>query len=593
MTGLDVLTMLLLTFSFAPWGAWPAAYIALAPWVMALWIGRETKAAVWLGGLTGYVFWAGNLYWLTWITCLGHAAGTFYLALFWLLASWVMLATVRRRWPTWLALPVLWVALEYARTFFIGFPWMFLAHSQYARTSLIQISDLTGQYGVSFVVAMVNGLAVDMALCFRREARGGRRRATVVGAATVAILLTGMLVYGHKRLREQTQSEGPIIALVQQAVPTRLSGPGEPHEVVLNRYVTDTMPLFGMACDLVVWPESVLALANPQMQDLRVDELNHVKLQGLGEMFLPSSLRASEETDEEIRSAIDIVLFFARREFELVSELSARLGCPILAGNSAVRWHEGSGGGEWVIMNDAMLLDGEAQSTDSYSKINLVPFSEYVPFKESWPAFFDLLSYFVPPSRPSLQPGREYKVMRMSRYGREWALATPICYEGTFARVCRRMVAPAGNKTADVMVNISNDGWFVYTTPDGSNRLSVEHAQHLAAYCFRAVENRVPVVRSVNTGISASIDSNGRLIAWLDGKNGMQDGSPMARGVLLLDGGGNESGDIVRHGAKILVDSRVSRYSLIGDLFARLVLASAAIMLVCIRLRHNRRIEGI
>ncbi len=109
--------------------------------------------------------------------------------------------------------------------------------------------------------------------------------------------------------------------------------------------------------------------------------------------------------------------------------------------------------------------------------------------------------------------------------------------------------------------------------------MSVEHAQHLMAYCFRAVENRVPVLRAVNTGISASIDSNGRIVASLPGWGKFSDGTPAVSGVLLLSGANAPLGGAITLGPKILVDSRVSRYSLIGDVFAYFVCAAAAIVL--------------
>ncbi len=592
-TGLNLLTVLLLTFSFAPWGTWILAYVALVPWTVALELGRRTRGTLWLAALTGFVFWAGNLYWITWVTPVGHAAGTLYLTLFWLIAAWGVRASLARGWPTWLTLPVLWVALEYARTYFIGFPWLFLAHSQYARTALIQISDLTGQYGVSFFVAMVNGLVADTVLSIRPKPDVARRawRKAMVGGCVVAVTLAGLLSYGYWRLGQRTQSEGPVVALVQQAVPTTLFGDGLTRQETLELYRKNTLALAGAGCDLVVWPESVLASGNPDILQLPLDQLDSDSLRRLaGHYFSPKQLGPSVP-DENIAHAIEEWLKIFRAEADTVGDLSAELGCPILTGNASIRLVEVAGSDEWVAMNDAMLLDGNGLARDYYSKVNLVPFGEYVPFQDSWPALYRYLKRFVPGVRRQLYPGRDYMLFDLSRDSGQWSLATPICYEGTFARVCRRMVVRNGRKQADILVNISNDGWFVYTPPDGSDRMSAEHFQHLVAYCFRAVENRVPVVRAVNTGISASIDSNGRIVEYLPGRDGISHGSRIASGVLLLDGqAGREGG--VSHGARILVDSRVSRYSLIGDVFARLICVAGAIMLIWACLLPWRRSEA-
>jgi len=121
-------------------------------------------------------------------------------------------------------------------------------------------------------------------------------------------------------------------------------------------------------------------------------------------------------------------------------------------------------------------------------------------------------------------------------------------------------------------VNISNDGWFVWNWRDGPYRGSAEHPQHLVQYCFRAVENRAPVVRAVNTGISASIDSVGRIVATVE-REGLR---TMLAGTLLLDGRRDRHGRLLPgHGPKVLVDQRVSLYSLVGDVFAQTVSLAA------------------
>ena len=129
----------------------------------------------------------------------------------------------------------------------------------------------------------------------------------------------------------------------------------------------------------------------------------------------------------------------------------------------------------------------------------------------------------------------------------------------------RRMVYEDGRKRADLIANLSNDGWFVY-----GDAGSTEHAQHLSHYCFRAVENRVPVVRAVNTGISAHVDSNGRVLAVV-AHGGRR---KMVGGTLL---------------AQTLVDRRVSPYSRFGDVFARAVCVVAAAGVVAGLLRRRTR----
>jgi apolipoprotein N-acyltransferase len=173
-----------------------------------------------------------------------------------------------------------------------------------------------------------------------------------------------------------------------------------------------------------------------------------------------------------------------------------------------------------------------------------------VPFQQSWPWLHRTLRSLVPPVMSLIEPGRDVRWFELTgRDGRRWRLATPICYEGTFDHVCRRMSVQDGRKRADLLLNLSNDGWFVW--PGEGARPTTEHAQHMVHYCFRAVENRLPVLRAANTGISASIDSCGRIVRSL----------------------GNEPGTLA---AKVLVDTRTSLYSIVGDVFAMAVCALAA-----------------
>jgi apolipoprotein N-acyltransferase len=204
--------------------------------------------------------------------------------------------------------------------------------------------------------------------------------------------------------------------------------------------------------------------------------------------------------------------------------------------------------------------------------------SEYVPFKYSWPWFHKALRTFVPEVMSQLEPGAEFKRFELKRGERTWRLAPVICYEGTFARVCRRMVVREGRKDADILVNLSNDGWFVWRWGPWTGEGTAEHAQHLAHYCFRAVENRVPVVRAVNTGISASIDSNGRIVGAVSRDGGR---APMLTGTLLLkspvDGPAGARAPATSPAGpaseipQVLVDGRVSLYSIVGDVFVQAV----------------------
>ena len=142
-------------------------------------------------------------------------------------------------------------------------------------------------------------------------------------------------------------------------------------------------------------------------------------------------------------------------------------------------------------LNRAYLVSSDGRELATYDKIQLVPFGEYVPFQRVL-FFVEQIVEAVGRIAPGLVP----TVFRLpgGRFG------VLICYEGVFPALTRRFVAGG----ADFLVNITNDAWY--------GRTSAPY-QHLAQVTLRAVENRVPLVRSANPGISAVIDPDGR-IRW-------------------------------------------------------------------------------
>ena len=571
---LMLLTSVLLTVSFVGW--WiqlpHLAYFALAPWGLALGGAVSRRWAIlwaWLGGL---VFWAINLYWLWWITLPGYAAGVLYLSLYWLVAAIVLRGTSRRSWPMWVCLPVVWVALEFIRgqAPVLGFPWFFLAHSQYCRPWLIQISDVTGQYGVSFLVAMANGVIIDLLALplFRRQSEHKTRilRRGPCGAVAFAVILAASLTYGWYRTEKQSGhlSPGPSIAVVQQAYPLSLYRPQTPREKIFADHMLASRKFIDSGCDMLTWSESMAP-------------------GGLNPEYMRAVRRVAEtgKTAEERKTA--------KKEYDKlqkfhagITKLLGELECPLLTGSGAVHYDplEDEGNGAFVLRNSALWFNQSGRVVDQYAKRQLVPFSEYVPFKDGWPWLHRILRGAVPEVMPQLQPGKTWTRFKLSRGSKQWVLASPICFEGTFPDVCGKMVVANGRKVTDILVNLSNDGWFVWKYGDRPYRDSSEHAQHLVQYCFRAVENRVPVVRCVNTGISASIDSNGREVARIS-----LHGATMVPGAMLLGANAKEPESSTPTGTigydiapRVLVDSRQSLYSIVGDAFAWMLVAAAAVL---------------
>jgi apolipoprotein N-acyltransferase len=168
--------------------------------------------------------------------------------------------------------------------------------------------------------------------------------------------------------------------------------------------------------------------------------------------------------------------------------LATRAGVPLLFGSPAYRYDEK---GEPEEFNRAYVVSAQGRELGTYDKIELVPFGEYVPYER---ALFFVHRMVEAVGR--MVPGLTPTVLRLPQ-GRFGVL---ICYEGVFPALTHRFV----ENGADFLVNITNDAWFGPTSAP---------YQHLAQVTFRAIENRVPVVRAANTGISAIIDPDGR-IRW-------------------------------------------------------------------------------
>ncbi len=567
---LCLLSAALLLISFAPFRCGHLAYVALVPLTLAVAGARSRRWAMLWAYLAGVAFWAAGLYWLTWITLLGYAVVVLYLGAYWLVAGLIVRAGFRRGWPMWLVLPVAWVALEYARAYALwpalahtsGFPWFYLAHSQYAFTRLIQITDVTGQYGVSFFVAVVNGAAAELLATGLpgTVSRAGRRwRRVVTAVAVPAVAAGGMLGYGTYRLGQNTTRPGPRIGVVQLAFPISLTGRGGTPQETFDQHLHLSQQLKVAGLNLLIWPESMLGFHDMDpARWLALDPDESYPPPGSGPVFKSELQRLIRAYQDNLRR---------------LQALLGEAGCPLLAGGGMPA--PGRAGDDGLTSNSALLYEldraGRIRLTGRYDKMHLVPFSEHVPFRDFWPGLHRFLRRFVPEVMPQLEPGKRPVVFELPYDGRSFRFAVPICYEGVFARVCRRLAVRDGKKSVDLLVNISNDGWFVCSSPRRVYA-STELDQHLAQYVFRALENRVPVVRAVNTGISAYIDSNGRIVQVVT-HNGRR---KMVAGTLV---------------AQTLVDDRVSLYSRAGDVFAYSVCLVAVAGVVALWLRGRRRDE--
>jgi apolipoprotein N-acyltransferase len=441
--------------------AYPDYNLSLLGWVALaglIWcaLGARPLQAVVRGLLFGMTYYTLSLPWIytvlreygpvpAWqaaglLGLLSLAASVFCIV-FATLVAWV---SRRNEHLALLAAPFLWVALEFGRSHLpdIGFPWNLLGYTASDNLALLQLTSLTGIYGLSLVVAGYNALL----LWFLRSlgGRGIKGPALAWSGATLALLAVAIL--GAPLVpSEQPQR---VAHLVQTNLPQSTNYSRDwyaVHAGDMDELESLTTAAGGRQPDLVVWPE----------------------------VPAPFTLR-------------DVA--FAQR----AAGIARAAHSDFLLG--IVNWRPSTSTGRLEPFNSAALLGPDGSESFVYDKIHLVPFSEYIPWRD-WLWFASDLTGLV----GDFSRGTQYAVGQLPG-GRFSVL---ICYEAIFPDQVRRYV----KEGAELLINISNDGWF--------GRSSAP-AQHLAMARVRAAENRRWLLRDTNTGHTVSVDPYGRIVARLE-----------------------------------------------------------------------------
>ena len=487
-------TGLLLALAFPRPGWSVLAWVALVPAGIAAARTRSWRRLFFSAALVSAVWWGLMLRWMWPVTGPGVGVLAVYLGLNVGLALLAAGALVQKlRWPMVAALPLCWVAVEALRSVAPagGFAWFTLAHSQAAWAEgsvgrVAQTADLLGQHTVGLVVAIVNGALVDLAT--RRPGTGR------LSLGVAALTLAGALGYGQWRLTQAAGTTGPtaVVAVVQTSVshnnklfPT-LEGMTQDFNDLVELHgqavagVGERLGPGAAANAVVVWPETVVP----------------APLNAAGSAALQRDAADLTQT-EGFRAYHGL----RARMAQLVPQIVSSGGLPTFVG-AAFR---GDGGQPRHNAVYALGADG-AYAAAPYFKQHLVPVGEYIP----GPAFLKRLVLKLSPygaeNDYTIDPGTDSVIFEVpDTDGTPLRAATPICYEDAVAGVCRDMVYGGDDasppKRIDLLLNLTNDGWY----PGVGQR-----RQQLGLATLRCIETRVPMARSVNTGVSGFIDSSGR-----------------------------------------------------------------------------------
>jgi apolipoprotein N-acyltransferase len=203
--------------------------------------------------------------------------------------------------------------------------------------------------------------------------------------------------------------------------------------------------------------------------------------------------------------------------------------------------------------NAAVLVSDAGQKLQIYRKLHLVPFGEYIPLRRSFPLFAAIASRWVP---GDFDVGRKYTVFHLSTPTAQ--VAPLICFEDTIGELTRRFVL----RGANLLVNITNDGWFLQSA--GSE-------QHLANAVFRCIENRRPMARAANTGVTCFVNEFGRVTQ-----------------VLRDEAGGTFTEGVLTGEINVPQDRQLTFYTQHGELFAKVCAAVTALAMAVVVLRRRR-----
>jgi apolipoprotein N-acyltransferase len=438
----------LLPLAFAPLGWYPLA--ALSPAILfRLWWAASPGRAFRDGYLYGLGMFGVGISWVyisihdmghlsVWLAATITALFIAYLALFPALLGWLA-----KRWPPagdtggdgnhgrWtrllLVMPAGWVALEALRgRLLTGFPWLYLGDAQ-SDGPLRGLLPVLGSLGVSWLVALSAACLAGATL-----ASGWRQRLGMAALALAVWILAWPMAGRH-----WTEPEGQAVrvSLIQSGLPPEVRWSVEDRAKSMEHYLQLTESEWGQ--DLVVWPESALALFYHEIGPL-VEELRQ-RARDSGTRLLTGVLYLDRDS--------------------------------------------------WRYYNAVVRLSGRPAEPDSfYFKHHLVPFTEYLPLK---PALGGLVDFFQVPMSDFSHGAADQAPLNVDGA----AVGVTVCYEVAYTGE-----VGASLPDAELLVNVSNDGWFGH---------SLGPHQHLQIARVRALETGRWLLRATDSGISALIRPDG------------------------------------------------------------------------------------
>jgi apolipoprotein N-acyltransferase len=413
------LSGLLLTASFPVMGNGFVAWFALVPLLAAL---RNLSAfhGFQLGFLSGIVHYLTLLYWFVpflntygpfpmalsmGVLLLLSSYLAIYMGLFSMALSYIGMSIT----TLFFLVPTLWVSLEFIRSFlFSGFPWELLGHTQYNALHIIQISDMVGVYGISFLILLSNGLLFFLYQHVTRQARQGQKtspKQRFVFALMVGGVIGAAWCYGAWRIHNLdnriSQAPHKRIAIVQGNIDQTKKWDPAYQISTIEKYLELSKSEPANRPDLIVWPETSMPF-----YFVKNIPLTKMVMQGI-QTSATDTLLGSPDYRQEGRQ---------------------------------VQYY-----------NRAFLIGSDGIVADRYDKAHLVPFGEYVPLKKWLPFLGKMVEHVGDFSAGSVGDTLDWGKHKIGAL---------ICYELIFPHLSRAAV----QNGAELLINITNDAWYGRTS---------------------------------------------------------------------------------------------------------------------------------